>query len=147
MTYRVFAQRAELDPALLVRQATRFFEGVLEVLEQPSTGVLRIRITSPRRGYSAEFTLRTREKTRDDDDAAARAEQNSRAGGMAALAERCPHVWTVDGEAEGAALFNLCAVLASVALGPVLPADESALFGVRGAMERVEALTTRSLLR
>ena len=45
------------------------------------------------------------------------------------------------------ALLNLCAILASVALGPVLTPDESALFGVRGAMERVEAVVGRSLRR
>lgn len=147
MTYRVFTQTEALDPALLVRQATRFFEGVLEVLEEPGPGALRVRIMSPRRGFSSEYTLRTRAKSAEDDAAAARAEARGRAGGMAALAARCAHVWTVEGDAQGPALLNLCAVLASVALGPVLPADESTLFGVRGAMERVEALTTRSLLR
>ncbi len=147
MTYRVFAQTALLDPALLVRQATRFFEGALEVLEQPNLDALRLRIASVRRGYSGEFLVQTRLKRAEDDDAAARAEQTGRAGGMAALAGRCTHVWTIDCAAEDAALFNLCAILASIALGPVLPPDESTLFGVRGAMQRVEALTFGGLSR
>lgn len=147
MTYRVFAQTVLLDPALLVRQATRFFEGVLEVLEQPSLDALRVRITSQRRGFSGEFLVQTRLKRAEDDAAAERAELNGRAGGMAALAKRCTHVWTLDGDSEDAALFNLCAVLASIALGPVLPPDESTLFGVRGAMQRVEALTFSDLRR
>ena len=69
--------------------------------------------------------MQTRLKRAEDDDAAARAEQTGRAGGMAALAGRCTHVWTIDCAAEDAALFNLCAILASIALGPVLPPDES----------------------
>ena len=67
---------------------------------------------------------------------------------MAALAGRCQFVWWLSpGAEESPPLLNLCAILASVALGPVLPADESALFGVRGAMERFERLVGRSLSR
>jgi hypothetical protein len=56
------------------------------------------------------------------------------------LAARCPAVWIVTPEAEvqGSAELQLSALLASVALGPVLPDDESTLYGVRGAMERAE---------
>jgi hypothetical protein len=61
---------------------------------------------------------------------------------MAALARRCASVWQVEPQApeSEAATHNLCAIMASVALGPVLPPDDSTLFGVRGAMERVERL-------
>jgi hypothetical protein len=45
---------------------------------------------------------------------------------------------TAEGEATGTAELQLSALLASVALGPVLPEDESTLYGVRGAMERAE---------
>jgi hypothetical protein len=65
---------------------------------------------------------------------------------MATLAARCPTVWLID-ECEPrsqAALLNLCAILASVALGPVLPDDDSTLFGVRGAMERVAKLVSHA---
>jgi hypothetical protein len=61
---------------------------------------------------------------------------------MFQLAERCPTIWEVsaiDADSELARL-NLCAILAAVGLGPVLPDDCSTLFGVRGAMERVEKL-------
>ncbi|MGC4090760.1 MAG: hypothetical protein QM756_23385 [Polyangiaceae bacterium] len=147
MTFRVFSQLPELSPVRLVQAATRFFEASLEVLAQPSDGVLRLRISSARLGFSADFAVETRPKTPEDQAAAARAELNGRSGGMAALCERCAHVWCVEASDGGTALYNLCAILASVALGPVLPPDDSALFGVRGAMERVERLSGRSLSR
>jgi hypothetical protein len=61
---------------------------------------------------------------------------------MASLAERCPTIWDVEpvGEDSELARLNLCGILAAVALGPVLPDDGSTLYGVRGAMERVERL-------
>jgi hypothetical protein len=91
----------------------------------------------------------SRAATAEDQAAARRAEERGRSAGMSALAERCRFVWVISplSEAPEAAVLNLCAVLASAALGPVLPPDESALFGVRGGMERVEALCGRSLLR
>lgn len=146
MAFRVFAQTAELDPALLVRSASRFFEAELEILAQ-SPNSLRVRLSSARNAYSGDFEIAARAKTDDDDRAAELAEQRSRAGGMAALARRCQRVWTLTGAVDDPALLNLCAILASVALGPVLTPDESALFGVRGAMERVEAVVGRSLRR
>jgi hypothetical protein len=68
---------------------------------------------------------------------------------MSLLASRCPSVWEVHPEAGAseAACLNLCAILAAVALGPTLPPDASTLFGVRGAMQRLEALTGSSLMR
>ena len=61
---------------------------------------------------------------------------------MSTLATRCAHLWELEpvSDAPPAATLNLCALLASIALGPVLPPDIATLFGVRGAMERVERL-------
>ncbi|MFZ5895933.1 MAG: hypothetical protein ACOY0T_33060 [Myxococcota bacterium] len=147
MAYRVFAQVERPDPAQLVKNATRYFEGSLEILEQPAPHRLRVRIRSERRGYAGDFSIESRTTSSDDLEAATRAEERSRAGGMAALASRCAHVWSIEPDEETPALLNLCAITASVALGPVLPADESALFGVRGAMERLDRLVGRSLAR
>jgi hypothetical protein len=160
MNYRVFTQTPEggIDPAALVRTATRHFEASLEILgaEEPvspaagRTGV-SLRLVSARRGFSRDFSVLSRATTAEDWAAARRAETLGRSAGMSALAERCHFIWVISvgtgTGAEGAALLNLCAILASAALGPVLPPDESALFGVRGAMERVEASTGRSLMR
>jgi hypothetical protein len=72
------------------------------------------------------------------------AETRGKAGGMASLAARCAVVWTITHESEisGSAELQLSALLASIALGPVLPEDESTLYGVRGAMERAEKAAT-----
>jgi hypothetical protein len=161
MRARVFAQTARLDLAALVRSTQKFFEATVEVLEERGLAVpapdartlepfARLRISSARRRYSGVFRVTCRTALAEDWVAAQAAEARGRATGMGALARRCVTVWEVEGDEESApeaALLSLCAVLASVALGPVLPADESTLFGVRGAMERLEALTGRSLSR
>jgi len=86
------------------------------------------------------FRIQARRPTDADRAAAELAEERGRAGGMAQLAARCVALWSVtpEGEVSGSAELQLSALLASVALGPVLPADESTLYGVRGAMERAE---------
>ena len=160
LPYRIFSQAPEgaVDPAALVRAATRFFEAELDVLalrdrrseEPPVEGQeLRVRLESKRRGFRAEFVIRSRAATADDHQAARDAEERGRAGGMGLLAARCPSLWAVtpEGDESEAATLNLCAIAAAVALGPTLPPDESTLFGVRGAMERLERLTGASLHR
>ena len=158
--YRIFSQTpdAAIDPAAIVRTATRFFEAEIEVLslrdlrkeEPPVEGSeLFLRLDSARRKLSGSFRIHTRLATAVDYDAAREAEIRGSAGGMGLLAARCPTIWQVtpEGEVSPGALLNLCGILAAVALGPTLPPDGSTLYGVRGAMERLEALTGRSLLR
>jgi hypothetical protein len=88
------------------------------------------------------LTITSRRVTDDDLMPARLAEQRGRAAGMATLAERCPTIWEVAslGADSELARLNLCGILAAVGLGPVLPDDGSTLYGVRGAMERVEKL-------
>jgi hypothetical protein len=163
--FRVFAQSppGRLDPAALVRAATTHFAADLTVLAYAEGGEsLLLELTSRRYDDAVRFEVTSRAANEDDRAAARRAEQRGNSAGMAELSERCPAVWTVtrvgasddvkrtepaDPALLHAALLNLCGILASVALGPVLPPDESALFGVRGAMTRVEALTGHSLSR
>jgi hypothetical protein len=158
MSYRVFTQTPDgvIDPALLVRSATRHFEASLEILsaeprtvEPSASASVTLRLSSARRNFSNNFKVLSRTTREEDWAAARRAEVRGRSAGMSALADRCGFVWWIEEQTEGppAAMLNLCAVLASAALGPVLPPDESALFGVRGAMERVEALCGASLFR
>lgn len=78
-------------------------------------------------------------RPRTDQDLAA-AERADRAGsGMAPLAARCGYVWLVVGEGQGPdrAALRLAAIIASVALGPILTPDGSAIFGVKTAKERL----------
>ena len=88
------------------------------------------------------FSIGVRRVTTDDLGAASRAEARGNAFGMAALAARCSHVWSVSvvEQAPPWLLLECCALLASVALGPILPPDEDTLMGVRSARERAEKL-------
>jgi hypothetical protein len=145
---RVFAQRDELmlDLPELLRATRRYFDATLEV--QARTSVegsgerVQVALRSEKYGYEGVLAICTRRVTPDDLLAARAAERLGRAAGMASLAERCPTVWEVSsvGPDSELARLNLCGILASVALGPVLPDDGSTLYGVRGAMERVEKL-------
>jgi hypothetical protein len=150
-TFRIFAQAKEavLDPAAIVRTATRFFEAEVEIESFEAPSLLVVRLTSARRALAGTFRIEARCATAEDYDAARAAEERGRAGGMGLLAARCPSIWEIatQGDLSEASMLNLCAVLAAVALGPTLPPDESTLYGVRGAMERLEALTGRSLAR
>ena len=158
--YRIFAQApgALIDPAAIVRSATRFFEADVNVESYRSLGAddppadggeLVLRLESARRNLAGTFRVRTRLSQAADYEDARQAEERGRAGGMGLLAARCPSIWEVTpvGEPSPGAALNLCAVLAAVALGPTLPPDCSTLYGVRGAMERLEALTGASLSR
>ena len=101
-----------------------------------------VELSSSEHGYDGRFSIQSRRTSEHDLADARDAEQRGQAAGMAALAERCPTIWEVEPLAEDSELarLNLCGILASVALGPVLPDDGSTLFGVRGSMERVERL-------
>ncbi len=168
MAVRIFAQSpAKLDLARFLTAARTHFSATLEVLgadEQLTSAVLRLE--SARHGYSGSYRVSARAALEEDYLAADRAEVRGRAAGMATLARRCPSVWEIGRDIEGELddelsrngspneswneppLVNLCAILASVALGPVLPEDGSSLFGVRSSMERLEQLLgQRSLLR
>jgi hypothetical protein len=153
---RVFAQGpAELDLSRVLQSARQHFSASVEVLHAPPPPVTTalLRLTSPH-GYDGDFRVTLRPVRDEDRSDADQAELAGRAAGMAGLARRCPTLWEIESApsapawSEDAALLNLCAILASVALGPVLPDDRSTLFGVRGAMERVErALGRRTLSR
>jgi hypothetical protein len=146
---RVFAQRQDLtiDLPALLGAARRYFDATLDVQSRSdATGLIgdrvEVRLHSEKHGYQGLLSVRSRPTTEYDRADARRAEELGRAAGMATLAERCPTIWEVEpvGQDSELARLNLCGILASVALGPVLPDDGSTLYGVRGAMERVERL-------
>jgi hypothetical protein len=139
--YFVFSQEPKGPPdhVKLAANAARFFASTLDALEQGESSVV-VRLQSPRYGVEGEFIIQVRDTTQADRGHARDAETRGRAGGMGALAEKCGSVWqlaaTGTGPTSEAAYLTLCAICASVALGPVMPADHSTLFGVRGAIER-----------
>jgi hypothetical protein len=145
VTYLVFSQEPNAlpDAERLAGHAARFFGTKLERLEAGDRWV-RVRLSSVRPSFDSALTIRVRDVTRADLSDAKEAEARGQAAGMSALAEKCSRVWEI-GPAEGsepgeAACIALSGICASVALGPVLPADHSTLFGVRGAMERLALL-------
>lgn len=152
MPYLVFSQQSltSLDVALLARHAKRFFGAEFALRERPERGeVGDVVIASGANGTpGAALHARVRACVEGDYEAAERAEIAGRAGGMAALARRCRYVWEVgEGGAGEAEVLRLCAILASVLLGPVMPPAGDALFGVRGARERAERLERSCILR
>jgi hypothetical protein len=149
MATRVFSQQPDLVAALpqLLAHARRFFAAEVDVLsasapDRPNLAEaeVRLRLDSARYPGSGTFRIKSRRPNPTDYAEAEAAETRGRAGGMAQLAARCQALWVVtpEGEIVGSAELQLSALLASVALGPVLPEDESTLYGVRGAMERAE---------
>jgi hypothetical protein len=142
VTFVVFTQREELrvDVVGLRASAARHFDCDLE-LEEDSPDSVRGSLARRGDGARATFRIRARPRTETDLRRATCAEQAGRAAGMAALAARCPSVWVVEplDTADAAAVHTLCAVMASTALGPVLPPDDSTLYGVRGALARADS--------
>ncbi len=137
-----------MDLAGVVQSARRYFEVGVEVLSEEGARA-RLRLTSAKYGYSSELDVVARATTAADLESARQAEARGRAAGMSALAERCGVVWEVHPSSNATELstLSLCALLAATGLGPVLPPDGSTLFGVRGAMERVETLGGGRTLR
>ena len=145
---RIFSQRRELtlDLPELLRTTRRFFDATLEVQSRAQLAGagdrVQVLLRSDRHGYEGMLTIQSRTAGLEDLADARVAEERGRTGGMSTLAERCPTIWEVSsvGVDSELARLNLCGILAAVALGPVLPDDGATLYGVRGAMERVEKL-------
>jgi hypothetical protein len=146
----VFAQRHEpsVDLAALVNNARRYFEAEVDVLDasSPTPERTELLLRSDRYGYRGVFRLTARAAEPRDWSRADAAEIAGRAAGMGDLARRCSVVWELDPvePVDERAILNLCALLASVALGPVLPPDGSTLLGVRSSMLRLEKLLAPS---
>ncbi|HEX7452223.1 MAG TPA: hypothetical protein VF294_08060 [Polyangiaceae bacterium] len=142
---RVFAQRDNpaLDLPELLNATRRFFDATLDVQSRSETGNhVELLLRCEKHGYEGRLSVSGRPVTESDLIDARAAEQRGRAAGMSSLAERCRTIWEVKslGADSELARLNLCGILASVGLGPVLPDDGSTLFGVRGSMERVDRL-------
>ena len=142
---RVFAQRPDLtiDLPELLRATRSYFDVSLDVQSRTDPGdQVELVLRSDKHDYEGRLSIRSRPRSAFDLADAQQAEAVGRASGMSLLAERCPTIWEVEpvGPDSELARLNLCAILASVALGPVLPDDCSTLYGVRGAMERVARL-------
>jgi hypothetical protein len=133
----------ELDR--LVGQASRYFSAELEVVSQDTNGcqaTLRLK----QGNVTASFELHARLADASDRARLQPAELANQSYGMAGLGERCTCVWEVTPapDTPRAACFQFGALLASIALGPLLPPDGSGLYGVRSARVLAEQLRTGS---
>jgi hypothetical protein len=144
MPYLVFSQQslASLDANQLTQNARRFFRAQFELRErreEGGVGEVVMTVTRPNGTPGAAVHARVRPCQGGDYEAAERAE----------LAGRCPSVWEVDVGAGGhpSEALRLCAILASVLLGPIMPPEGDTLFGVKGARERAERLERSCILR
>lgn len=146
---RIFVQRSQLSLDLpeVLRATRNYFEATLDVQARADPAPdgrdrVEVLLRSEKHGYEGRLSIHTRWTSEHDRADAREAEQRGQAAGMATLAARCPTIWDVEpvGEDCELARLNLCAILATVALGPVLPDDGATLYGVRGAMERVDRL-------
>lgn len=153
MPYLVFSQSSltSLEAGRLSQHAKRFFGAEFELRERPEggeAGELVMALSGVKGAAGAVFHARVRPATAADYEAAERAERAGAAGGMALLARRCAFVWELDlGEKGEVELLRLCAILASVLLGPIMPPEGDTLFGVRGARERAERLERSCIVR
>lgn len=137
-----FVQQDEpqIDLDGLARGAERHFDAKLSPGAVSPLGV-RVQFASQPYG-TVTFTLRARAATESDYARLEPAERANQSHGMAGLGRRCTSLWEVipDPGTSSAACFYFGAVLASVALGPLLPPDGAGLYGVRSARVRAEAL-------
>ena len=144
MAYLVFAQ--SIDESFPVRNieqqgALRFG---LEVVASVAANVTTLNVSSG--GVLGEFRVSVRAVV-DHDLARARiAASRGRAAGMADLAARCRSAWLVEpvNDPPEWLTWECCALVAFVALGPILPEDDASLLGVRSARERAERLRSAS---
>jgi hypothetical protein len=145
--FTVFAQQkgARIDLGAWQRNAVQFFQTEIGLsvpkryeAEWPERDAAHFVVLAP--GGRAATRL-CYGRPRADDDLRAAEDADTKAGltGLGTLARRCPMVWlvAVESDADRTALL-LSAILASVALGPILPPDQAELFGVRTARQRLE---------
>ena len=132
----------KLELERLLAQAARFFSAELQVLAEDKASLWATLRWKTALDPETTFALHARLTTAADRARLPSAELANQSYGMAGLGERCACVWEVvpAPDASPAACFQFGALLASVALGPWLPADGCGLFGVRSARLFAERL-------
>src|SRR5262249_35463385 len=141
--YLVFAQTddAAVPVERLIAQARAHFDGRLSAEPSPQADA-EARLSYSAHGTGGGFTVTSRAAQPADVAAARKADCLAPSGGLADLAARCKTVWTIEARDQPAEwlVLEFLALLASVALGPILPPDGTRLLGVRSARERSGAL-------
>lgn len=133
----VFSQQPSrsIDVQALDAQARRFFAASV------SSGQSGCLVVTPKLGPAGERRVTVRDATDTDLELAAEAETRARGQGLLQLARRCPAVWQVGREGlDDASALLLAAIVASLALGPVVDPHGPDIFGVKTARERLDRL-------
>lgn len=137
----VFAQRALvcLEIEAWNQQGERFF-GTRIGLAEPIANGGRL-VVAPEGGGSGLRWVEGRARDERNLAHADAAEARAGGGGLATLARRCQTVWLLEREgARDALALRLAAVIASVALGPILDPVVPEIFGVKTARAKLDAL-------
>jgi hypothetical protein len=126
-----------LPIAELTAAAERYFDAGLWLLSESQVGAetrAQLLFESKRFGPT-RFTALPRAALATDYDLLESAQAANNSWGMADLGRRCPSVWevTMEGANDPTVLFYFGALLASVALGPLLVEEYPGLYGVRSA--------------
>jgi hypothetical protein len=144
----VFAQArdARFDADRWDAQAARFFDARVGLTIEkryvgapPCVDAARVVIAVGRAEAEQNGVRLVFGRPRNDEDLAKAVAIEARrgGGGLADLAKRCDQVWLIERESPDDALaLRLAAILASVALGPIVDLANDTVFGVRGARER-----------
>ncbi len=148
--FTVFAQRSDaiVEANLWERHAAQFFSTKVGLtiekkygeVAPPTVDAARVIVAPPEAPPGTRLVYG---RPREDDDFAAADAADARAGstGLDLLAKRCGYVWLVVSEGDDDRLaMLLAAIVASVVLGPILSPDQEALFGVRTARAKLEAV-------
>ena len=142
VTFLVFSQSDDIALPVdrLTAQARAHFDAVLSATRPEDSGATRFAYAT--RGARGEFDVSIRAAGAADVAGARQAERNGPGGGLADLAARCKAVWSIEPSEQPPEwlAFEFYALLASVALGPILTPDGSSLLGVRSARERANRL-------
>jgi hypothetical protein len=127
------AESARVDVPGWDAHARRFFRTQLSLASSDETA---IRVTPE---GEPEGVRRVHGRPREPADLALAEAADAAGTGLALLARRCPTVWLVAREGDDDLLaLRLAAILASVALGPILDARVPELLGVKSARARFE---------
>lgn len=149
MPYLVFSQAeaAAFPIDRLVAHASAHFDATLVATETADPAVTRLSYAA--HGTRGDFDVSTRVATLEDVGTARQAERFAASGGLADLAARCKTMWIVEPRHDPPEwlAFEFAALLASVALGPIVPPDGMRLLGVRSARERAGDLRGGPLMR
>lgn len=142
----VFSQKEQLDVGTVVATLQRHFGAVIEGLDAPMlTPEHGCEVDVSTKDGRGRFRVTLRAARAADWQRAAGAELAAPSPGMGLLAARCRSAVEVSRmiSCPGAELALLGA-LAFAQLGPVLMYEETAIFGIRGALTRYQAILQKA---